>query len=401
MAGSPVRAESRNGEERGTSPSIEETVSSPLLSLVPVEDGVMLTGVRLAGISHESGVFESLSVLKHEDWQRIFPVSVVGEGDSSDALPAIAGRYRIVEGAVEFQPLFGFEAGIGFSARFEPSRLMRRLRLRGVTELELVGEAVSLSFGSERERKEVRTVVKRVYPSADALPENLLKFYLHFSAPMTLGRSYRHIHLFREDGSEVQAPFLQLDEELWDPAGQRMTVLIDPGRIKSGLLPRDEIGPSLREGDRFRLVVDAGWKDSDGVPLAAAFEKRFRVKEPDTKQPRMAAWTLSLPSVGSREPLTVSFEEPLDHALLSRLLWVANSDGIEVDGRGTIDRDETRWQWIPVEPWQKGHYSLNVENTLEDLAGNSLGRLFEVDSFLRVTQRVARETFRRPFQLKP
>lgn len=401
MVGSTIRAESRNGEEKGTSPSIEGTVSSPLLRLVLVEDDLNFRGVRLEGFSRESSVLEALAALKNGDWQLVFPVSVAGGDDLSQRMPTIAGRYRVLEGDVEFQPLFGFDRGVSYQARFEPSVLTRRLRLRGIAGFDFGGEALNLAFGSELERREPSTLVSRVYPSADVLPENLLKFYLHFSRPMTLGSSYRYIHLLRENGSEVQAPFLQLDEELWDPEGQRMTLLIDPGRIKSGLLPRDEIGPSLSEGERFRLVVDAEWKDSEGVSLAAAFEKRFRVAEPDTNQPRMAAWGLSLPAIGSRDPLTVEFEEPLDHALLSRLLWVADGDGVELDGTVTIDRGEMRWQWVPTEAWREGFFSLNVENTLEDLAGNSLGRLFEVDSFLRVTQRVARETFRRAFQLKP
>ena len=91
------------------------------------------------------------------------------------------------------------------------------------------------------------TVVTQVYPTSDKLPENQLKFYLHFSAPMSRGDSYKHIQLLDEKGKAVELPFLELDEELWDPAGKRFTLFFDPGRIKRGLKPREEVGNEIRE----------------------------------------------------------------------------------------------------------------------------------------------------------
>ncbi|NIP93248.1 MAG: hypothetical protein GWO24_07240, partial [Akkermansiaceae bacterium] len=82
-----------------------------------------------------------------------------------------------------------------------------------------------------------RTTVTHVAPGADVLPFNLLKFYLHFSAPMTRGRAYQHITLRHHDGQPVADPFLELPEELWNPEMTRLTILLDPGRIKRGLLP--------------------------------------------------------------------------------------------------------------------------------------------------------------------
>jgi hypothetical protein len=60
------------------------------------------------------------------------------------------------------------------------------------------------------------TVVSQVYPTAEVLPENLLKFYVHFSAPMSSGHIYDHIRLIGDStGKEVELPFLEIDEELW------------------------------------------------------------------------------------------------------------------------------------------------------------------------------------------
>ena len=78
-------------------------------------------------------------------------------------------------------------------------------------------------------------LARQVYPSADRLPENQLKFYLHFSAPMSQGDCYRHIKLLDARGKAVDLPFLELDQELWDPTGTRFTLFFDPWRIKRAI----------------------------------------------------------------------------------------------------------------------------------------------------------------------
>ena len=80
----------------------------------------------------------------------------------------------------------------------------------------------------------IATKVAAVYPSKSALPENQLKFYVHFCAPMSRGEAYERIHLSNERGEEVEFPFLELGEELWDDSGTRFTLFFDPGRIKLG-----------------------------------------------------------------------------------------------------------------------------------------------------------------------
>jgi hypothetical protein len=54
-----------------------------------------------------------------------------------------------------------------------------------------------------------------VYPTADTLPENLLKFYIHFSRPMRDGDAARHVALLDERGRAVSDAFLATDTELW------------------------------------------------------------------------------------------------------------------------------------------------------------------------------------------
>jgi hypothetical protein len=50
-----------------------------------------------------------------------------------------------------------------------------------------------------------------------------------------------------------------------------------------------------------------------------------------------------------------------------------------VAGHASIGREERSWRFVPSAPWIAGGYSLLVDPRLEDLAGNSLLRLFDRD----------------------
>ena len=77
------------------------------------------------------------------------------------------------------------------------------------------------------------TVVAQVYPTSDVVPENQLRLYIHFSAPMGLKGGLDYIHLLDDAGSEVKDPFLPLDTEFWNDDRTRYTVFFDPGRAEA------------------------------------------------------------------------------------------------------------------------------------------------------------------------
>ena len=56
------------------------------------------------------------------------------------------------------------------------------------------------------------------------------------------------------------------------------------------------------------------------------------------------------------------------------------SIGPRVVGDVRVDSNETRWTMTPNEPWRSGDYALIALGILEDLAGNRIGRPFEVVS---------------------
>ena len=220
------------------------------------------------------------------DWPRLLEVRV------ARAPTPLFGSYRIEEGSLVFEPRFPLEPGLEYRAVFDPSILPT-----------LSARRIERSFALPAPSAGPPTVLTHVYPSASKVPENLLKFYLYFSAPMARGEAYRHLHLIESGGREVELPFLELGEELWDRSGKRLTLFFDPGRIKRGLKPREEAGPSLQEGKSYTLLIDRDWRDAQGRPLGADVRKSFRVEAPDERQPDPSKWKILSPRAGSADPL--------------------------------------------------------------------------------------------------
>lgn len=325
------------------------------------------------------------------EWAKTLSVRLVSSnGGTNDWLP-MAGSYRAIPGGLRFDARFGLSPGLTYEAVFHPSRLPEA---RG-DEPPLVSRHTPLI-----RRASSTTRLTQVYPTAAVLPENLLKFYLQFSAPMSRGRIYQHIHLRRANGGEVELPFLEINEELWDPSMTRLTLFIDPGRIKRGVRPLEEIGPALEEGKIYTLTIDSQWRDANDAPLESAFRKRFRVGPPDRDTPDMSLWRVDAPRAGTRGKLKVSFNDPLDHALAQRMIFVRDREGARLEGAIELSDHERRWTFIPRKPWRAGEHTLVAATTIEDLAGNNIDKPFDVDVFDSVQRRIGANEATRRFEVR-
>jgi hypothetical protein len=194
---------------------------------------------------------------------------------------------------------------------------------------------------------------------------------------MRRGGALQRFHLYDEGGAEVQRAFLE--QELWDGELRRLTVLFDPGRIKRGLALHEKLGLALRTGRKYTLAIDQGWLDGRGVPLKRPFTKKFSAGPEDRTALDPGQWRVTAPTAGTSAALTVDFLEALDHALVSRLLAVKDAQGQLVKGTIAVDREETRWSFTPSAAWRDGAYEITAPGILEDLAGNRIYTLFDVD----------------------
>jgi hypothetical protein len=209
-----------------------------------------------------------------------------------------------------------------------------------------------------------------------------------------------------EAGRTLPRPFAEGGAELWDGEHRRLTLLLDPGRIKRGLVATDARGASLRVGRRYRLEVDPSWKDASGRPLASRFVQEYLVVEEDREVPDPRSWRITVPASGTRAPLVVGFGEALDRGLLEGALVLVGpasrsrtarsahprdrgdrareatpGSGIStaepVEGSADVGAAETSWSFSPAAAWRPGSYAILVDPDLEDLAGNEMRRPFD------------------------
>jgi hypothetical protein len=223
------------------------------------------------------------------------------------------------------------------------------------------------------------THVLAVFPTAPVVPRNLLRCYVWFSAPMSEGCAAEHVRLVDEAGAELPGALLPTRHELWDADRRRLTVLLDPARIKRGLVAHRQSGYPLQTGVPFRIAVDAEFRDARGVQLRAAAERRYDVGGDERHRVEPRLWTLTSPFRGTREQLVVAFDRPLDHGLLARCVHVLGEDGRRIAGSARIGAQERSWALAPDAPWEAEAYELVIDPILEDLAGNSLVRVFDRD----------------------
>jgi hypothetical protein len=321
--------------------------------------------------------------------QSTLRVRVIGPGaELGQDLPDIFGRRHILEDGIRFVPHFPFEPGVWFRATFDPEPLNCS---------ELV-EVLTLEFSLPRETSVARTYVKHAFPSDDSLPENLLRFHACFSDPMQRGGSEAHIALLGPDGRPASDVLYRPPIELWDRSMRCLTILLDPGRLKRGVGPNRALGPPLKAGEEYTLVIGAGMLDMSDQPLREAFYKSFHVTEAVRKPIEIEQWRIRYPAANSRQPLELRFPAPLDWAQLWRGITVAAEGGSPIDGRVAVDQRERRWSFTPSSPWISGTYNISVASGLEDVCGNSLEAAF--DRPLRAAGDLGREVANRSIALR-
>lgn len=342
---------------------------------------------------------EILEQLRHQDWtapdrQATFAVYTGSEPPLRGGKPAVSGEWAVDGEVLRFRPRYPLVPGLTYVARLDFARLHQLMAGTAGREA-----PITTSFSLPAEVTEPSTRVEEVYPTAAELPENLLRLYVQFSAPMGRGEAYRHIRLIDSAGGAVDRPFLEVGEELWDPAMRRLTLFFDPGRIKRGLRPHLEAGPPLEAGAAYRLVIDPAWRDADGLPLAAGFEKAFTVTAADRQALDPQVWRITAPVAGSQSPLELRFPEPLDHGLLHRVVRVIDADGRPVAGRIEVTDQERRLGFVPQRAWRAGTYAIEVATILEDVAGNNLAQVFDLDVSVDRVADTAQGTVSLPFRV--
>ncbi len=302
------------------------------------------------------------------------------DGEISPTQPAITGQYLFEGNKCIFLPILPFRDDLYYKVYLK--------------------DQLFCTLQHPLTPKESRTRITGIYPSTDTVPENLLKLYVQFSGPMSDNPAYTNLLLTNEHGDTITEPFLKLEPELWDQNHERLTIWLDPGRIKRDLGPNQAWGAPLVAGQLYTLTILPTWRDIHGNELEQIYRKQFRATVADRRQPEINDWQLKLPAAHSTDALIVHFPEALDYALLQHAIQVITEESRSLPGKVEVFDDESKWSFTPSGPWQYGSYKLSVNTILEDLAGNNLNRLFDRDLTLEVENLPEREVVSRTFQIE-
>lgn len=230
--------------------------------------------------------------------------------------------------------------------------------------------------------------VEEVYPTTSQIPENILRFYVYFSEPIKDGSTIKSIHIFNEDNIEVNlydtnssatGIFLETLEELWSPDYQRITLILDPGRVKTGLDANLELGRSFESGKKYTMEIDTEIEALSGEKLVKKFRKEFEVIPEDRTPPNDDNWKIVIPIENTFDPLKIQFNDILDHAQMISFIRVYDSSNYSLHGEVKLKDNESIWEFYPNSKWERGNYSIKVDVRLEDLAGNNIQGKFDRD----------------------
>lgn len=228
----------------------------------------------------------------------------------------------------------------------------------------------------EKTEKESLPSINNVFPSTDTLPENLLRFYIQFSQPMKTVNNLENIKLLDENGYEIKGAIFNNVYELWNQEQTQLTLILDPARVKTGLIAHDNLGRALQPNKRYQLVIEKA-EDINNNSIEKVFIKNFFVTNADITIPDTNNWNIIVPPANSKSSLRIVFPQPLDRLSLFSRIGLLDEQNKLVKGKVIITHQEKEWQLIPNQPWKKGIYYLQVNSRLEDPAGNNLNGLFD------------------------
>lgn len=238
----------------------------------------------------------------------------------------------------------------------------------------------------------------QVFPEADLLPANLLRFHLRFEQVLDEFNVNEDLRLIEFDGTTervVENPFLDLNEGLWSANGLTLTVLLHPGRIKSGLASHKFLGPALREEYRYELQARGNQEANRVVgKLGEWFPlKRFVTCNPINERIDLDNVTLCATHYVDRSMLSIQVGRVCDRLATENSLALVYNDKSVVDFDVFTDGTDTSIALSLPDGLQPGRYTIHFASDFEDACGNRFSEAFEGYSCTRRSDESTRLSF--------
>ncbi|MEQ9466079.1 MAG: hypothetical protein RLN88_01635 [Ekhidna sp.] len=298
-----------------------------------------------------------------EQWSSFFFVQ------TTPGAPPVLGEYGIVNNHLSFSPKFLPDPKVQYFVTFSYPKL---------------GELISQNIEDQNEYTDVASFeppettqpeVTSFIPTLNEVPANLLRFYVYFSAPMSLQNPYDFITIEDKSGKALVDPFVVIPEGLWNINHTRLTLLLHPGRIKQGVGPNMTMGDVLMAGNNYTLKISKDWKGASGEPLKATFTQTINATNPLERAMNINSWALRAErkNIGI---LHVVSDHPLDQPLAKRMLFIRGKDGQILPSRVEFDNPEKfRILWKLDD---SDELELVIDPRLEDVCGNTPHYAFDL-----------------------
>lgn len=120
--------------------------------------------------------------------------------------------------------------------------------------------------------------VLAIYPTVAIWPANILRVHVVFDQPMDRRGVIKYISLLDEQRVDL-APeaLLDLPDGLWTPDQRILTLLLHPGRVKTGLAAGKRYGPIFEEGRSYQWIIRGEMRDTKGQALGQDYIHIFQV----------------------------------------------------------------------------------------------------------------------------
>ena len=164
-----------------------------------------------------------------------------------------------------------------------------------------------------------RAASVEIRPAGPTIPANLLRFELRFERPQPLPFEPGRLTLRDADGREIAGALLDL--ALPSADGRRVTVLMDPGRVKSGAGPNRDAGRALQEGASVSLRFEPA--GCTGTILLALHREAGLSVEPQDARLMLSA--ILSDTLHFRSPTTT----PQDREAVAFLAPIAGVEDVE------------------------------------------------------------------------
>jgi hypothetical protein len=251
---------------------------------------------------------------------------------------------------------------------------------------------LSLDLVSEAAAQPPESPLIQVFPSSDVLPINLLRFHLRFARPVEVFDVNEHLRLVDASDSMKQVvahPFLDLSDGLWSADGLTLTVLLHPGRIKSGLGARDTLGTALLAARSYELQIrsEIGLDEFFALKDEWRTLKRFSASEALGGSMDVAELSIEMPRADTRAALRIDLARIADQLAVENYVAVTDNDGTIVPIDVTTGHSEMTIFLSPLSPWRAGTYTIYFANEFEDVSGNRFDASFESRTIIPFAQK--------------